>query len=489
MKKFKKSLSVVLCVVFFAAAVSERIAYAAESGVYCDFESGVLYVSGSGEMAASFANDTSVEEIYIERGVTAIPAETFKGCTNLKRVTMSNTVALIGIGAFSGCASLNELTLSEKIIKIPEFAFSGCESLADVKIPDSCVAVDRMAFSGCSSLEFAVIPDSVSRIHSDAFYNCSSLESIYYAGSESEWKDAGFTDFSSGNITFIKPEFYIEKTVTQGNTALSLRLGKGGYSALDVQLAPQGECSVYRIQVNRAFTSATAKNTGMVSMYSDDNFTQDGEVVKVTYNVGNCENSSVNISFLNCAVAVGRYIVNVPVGSENRVVNGSHTTSEWKVTADPSAERDGTVEALCGCCGTVEKNLPYAFKNCTEENGIVFISEYGLNEEKFRAAYITSDAAAVTASGRYAGTGTSVKVDYSDGIVYNYSVSLKGDTDGDGLCNAMDSLIIGCVCEGMISADNLDLCVSLAADCNRDSVVNAADRELAELNGIMVSDD
>lgn len=489
MKKAKKSLCVVLCVIFFVMTFLAETSYAVDSDVYYDLESGVLYIGGSGSMTASYSGDASIEEVYIERGITSVPAGAFSGCANLRRAVISNSVEAIGAGAFENCASLNEIQLSRNISVIPEYLFSGCTSLTGVKIPDSVESIDCGAFNNCTALRFVIIPHYADSIASDAFAGCSALSGIYYAGSEAEWENIEFAGAESGSVSFLAPEFYTEKTYSSGKMVLSLKLGSGSFNALDAQLAPQGECSIYRIQVNKSLTSSSNRNSGMISMYSESSPEPDDEIVKITYNISDCENSAVNISFLSCTVRVEGIDVDVPIESENRLIQGSHSVDgEWTVISAPSADSDGMAEGVCVCCGQAFKNLPYAFKNCTEENGIIYISSYGLDSAAFAEEYLTSDLPSVAALGEYVGTDTGVTVDYSDGIIYNYSVSLKGDVDGDGFCDAQDSILMACVCEEMLFEDDFSPCaVSAMNIIDRkfiENVIDFYDVQIAEFNGI-----
>lgn len=56
-----------------------------------------------------------------------------------------------------------------------------------------------MVFWGCSGLKSVGIPSSMKRMEGSAFANCSSLQTVYYGGSEAEWK----------NISFDSSDYYL----------------------------------------------------------------------------------------------------------------------------------------------------------------------------------------------------------------------------------------------------------------------------------------
>ena len=99
--------------------------------------------------------------------------------------------------AFESCGSLVNIVLPEGITSIPFHAFMGCTSLESLKIPDGVRNIDMFAFMACRSLEYIVIPASLTSI-SSAFDGCDSLTTLFYGGTEGDWKkisiDSMFND-------------------------------------------------------------------------------------------------------------------------------------------------------------------------------------------------------------------------------------------------------------------------------------------------------
>lgn len=487
MNYFKKLLCIALCTLI--AMFSLTCAYAVEDSLTYSLDSGVLIVSGYGDMQRTFMNDTTIKEVYIERGVTSVPDYAFRGCSNLEKATMSNSIVSIGVSSFEDCSSLSDLHLSKKTETIGEFAFYGCESLSKVMIPELTKEIYGYTFTNCTSLESLIIPVSVKNIDSKSFKGCSSLNRVYYTGSTSEWNDVTVSDdvISSKNIQFLSPEFSFEKTFSSGKLVMSLILESGSLNSLDVQLQPTGDVSIYRIQIGGTFTAASNKKTGLISLASDECVDIGEEVLKVTFNVNDCENYAVNIMFSFCAVTVEGYDIEVPVIYNGEDTVSGHAIEFYEVTSDPDMTGDGVAEGYCNCCdNTIIKPLTFAFKNCTVNGGILFLRSYGLTENSFREDYLNLDSPVIERHGNYITTDAHIDVDYSDGIEYSYDVSLLGDVDGDGFCDAQDSMIIMCLTENMLSQSDMSECACLAADCTKDTLTDADDIVYAQMNGISV---
>ena len=162
-----------------------------------DTETGVLTISGTGDMAdystySPFDDNNSVESVIIENGVTSIGGGVFEYCTSLISVTIPNSVTSIGDSAFYNCTSLTSVTIPNTVTSIGDSAFYNCTSLTGVTIPDSVTSIGRSAFSTCKSLISVTIPNSVTSIGRSAFSNCTSLKSVTIPNSVTSIGDYAF---------------------------------------------------------------------------------------------------------------------------------------------------------------------------------------------------------------------------------------------------------------------------------------------------------
>lgn len=193
---------------------------------------------------------TQLSEVTIPEGVTEIGAEAFADCDSLANVHIPASMEKIGDHAFwSRCRTLQAITVAQgnpayssidgvlfnndktELLQYPSgregsyiipegvtsiapraFAYS---ALYSVKLPDSVARIKESAFAESSYLQEIIMGDGVTGIEEEAFFSCQSLNTIrlgekisyigerafdgcyemsrsgtiYYLGSEEEWKN------------------------------------------------------------------------------------------------------------------------------------------------------------------------------------------------------------------------------------------------------------------------------------------------------------
>lgn len=93
--------------------------------------------------------------------------------------------------------------LPNNLTKISESAFWRCSSMKSIQLPDSLKIIDIGAFEECLNLESIHIPKSVEKIGACAFSYCSSLKTVFFNGTEEEWKFILKEDSNLENIQVI----------------------------------------------------------------------------------------------------------------------------------------------------------------------------------------------------------------------------------------------------------------------------------------------
>lgn len=109
-----------------------------------------------------FLEDSDVEIITFEDGMTKIPDGL---CTNAKKLTKVNipdSVTEIGTSAFDGCTSLAEIDLPNSITKMGNYIFRGCTALAEIKLPANLNTIGYYVFENSAVTEIAIPKSLVS---------------------------------------------------------------------------------------------------------------------------------------------------------------------------------------------------------------------------------------------------------------------------------------------------------------------------------------
>ena len=181
---------------------------------------------------------SKLECVEIPEGTVEIGEEAFFGCYALEKILLPDGLRKIGDGAFSSCQALQEILLPDGLRKIGHGAFLGCSALKEVSLSPELMVLDRTAFYSCDSLEEVTIRGDIRDVGSSVFSNCpvhvirieegttvvssavfdncvelkkvylpaslqqfnidswnplfadcSALETIFYAGSEAQWKE------------------------------------------------------------------------------------------------------------------------------------------------------------------------------------------------------------------------------------------------------------------------------------------------------------
>lgn len=156
----------------------------------------------------AFDSCKSITEIAIPGGVTLGKA-VFYYCESLKTVTLAAGITKLPQKLFYHCINLTDVVLPEGLLEIEDIAFMWCSSLTEIKLPSTLTTIGSGCFSLCENLKKMVLPVSLASSVNKIF-DCKKLqlESIYFAGTESEWKNNipdGFT-LSEGTTVY----FYIE---------------------------------------------------------------------------------------------------------------------------------------------------------------------------------------------------------------------------------------------------------------------------------------
>lgn len=188
-----------------------------------DSETGVLSVTGKGEITSAPWRDTdiSITEVIIGEGVTAICDGAFFRCADIEIVRLPSTLKKIGYQAFEDCVKIREVhitdldafatitydevqpgsfegnplfsgaslylngnivrrvELSASVTKVSPYVFYGSTDITEVILHDGIASVGRAAFYGCENLRRVTVGESVAWIDEDAFGETYNLIEVY----------------------------------------------------------------------------------------------------------------------------------------------------------------------------------------------------------------------------------------------------------------------------------------------------------------------
>ena len=196
---------------------------------YFDEETGLLRVSGSGDMpdCVSLGSDApwyqykdSIVKLEVESGITGIGNCIFRAYSQLEEVTLPDSVTKIGASTFDGVSKLTSVNL-DKVEQIGNEAFVNCTGLTSVSL-ESAKTIGTRAFAGCSGLTSATLGSEANCVESvgkQAFSKCGALGTVNFknvkAIGQEAFKQSGLT---SADLTTVET---IGNDAFNGDTALT----------------------------------------------------------------------------------------------------------------------------------------------------------------------------------------------------------------------------------------------------------------------------
>jgi fimbrial isopeptide formation D2 family protein len=301
----------------------------------------------------------SIPDLVGDLVVTSISDNVFSECENVTSVNIPDSITRIGEGAFSYCSGLQTVRLSESLAILSRYAFLRCESLTSILIPGSLKIIGESAFRECYKLIQLSISEGVQEIAKNAFYSCTGLVScnipstmihvydsafygttklstVYYNGTESQFRDSSVIVIDSNNgrlntysyITYLVTEPKLTESQINNENVSETSSGNHTYSKVKVgdriqyQISfrvPSDEGSSVVIQATNELPTGLSFETGSSEVYAIIN-NEDTEIKSSGFSIsGNTLSWNFDVSS-GLSVYI-QYVAIVNDSATNPIVN------------------------------------------------------------------------------------------------------------------------------------------------------------------------
>ena len=152
-----------------------------ENASYTIDDNRILKISGTGAItdynsgASPFYNNTDIQTVIVEEGITSIGDLCFEECTSIRNVSLADTVTRIGMNSFKHCAQLEKFTMPNSVTELDSLAFSACYALERINFSNALSDIGSNAFESCTKLNYVVIPANIQTIGANAFKGCTGM--------------------------------------------------------------------------------------------------------------------------------------------------------------------------------------------------------------------------------------------------------------------------------------------------------------------------
>ncbi len=189
--------------------------------------------------ASIFKQNTTIEKVEFEDGITYIPTGAFLYCSNLEEVIIPDSVTSIGNDIFGYCTSMKEVVIPDSVTEFGGgiinnsgvekitigsgvktlLNISGAENLKVAILKEGVEEIGQGAFRGDLELKELHLPSTLKKIGNYAFYNGEyEVDKIYYNGTREDWAKVQKGSLNSGistkNVIFLKEPEEPEPTLT-----------------------------------------------------------------------------------------------------------------------------------------------------------------------------------------------------------------------------------------------------------------------------------
>ncbi len=360
--------------------------------------------------------------------VSAIGDSAFERNTIVTSVSMASSIKTIGSRAFYSCPNLSSITIGSGVTSIASYAFYGCTNLTSISFPDNVQTLEGYVLHDCTALSSVRIGSGLSSIGFSAFRGCTGLMQFVVDEDNAYFAVHDNALYLANYSTLI---CYPSNASSNSHTIPNVTTAIDSYAFNSCAL-------LINITIPKSVTSIAATV------------------------VANCLNGLTFRCYRNSAAHdyATRNNITVVLLDTNQltVIEGLSTisvnhTSGYSTGFNLSAM---TVSQILECYSEVDVSM------------------------------LNADGVPITGSAPV-GTGCQVVLKNNGTILETSTVLVYGDIDGDGYVDGNDAFFTNMITDGVLLTSSLAEPNALAADANRDGLVDDLDAQLLMDCGIFAA--
>ena len=434
----------------------------------------------------AFYDCTSLKKIIIPDSVTYIGSGAFGNCKSATSIELGKNVTYMGQHAFVGCSAFKEITIPESVTTIDYRAFFGCDSLEKVNItnltawckinfgndeanplinsgklylnnelltelviPDEIAEISPHTFFNCQSITSVKIPTTVTSIRTGAFEDCKSLKSVYITDITA-WCKINFEDSIANPLFYAKNLYLNEKLVTELVIPKEIKEVKQysfiNYSSLISVIIPDSVNAINNSSFYNCKSLSTVKFGNGLKSIGERAFEYCSSLKYIFYKGSASDWSKIDIGGNNLELDSKLFHYNTTEHSHSLVKN------------PPLSEgTEGSIHDICPICNYVNSadKLIWLNNHITAVNTKNVVIDTTTNTllldisacQDITEAIVEMDGYTITTTANsdfgLIGTGSKIQVADSTGTqIAEYTVAVRGDTNGDSVCDVLDCMLI-----------------------------------------------